>query len=82
MFYLEPELELFEVDDISHDGDDELSFHYLPNLAVLGPKVLTFFRREQKFLYPHNRKPPRHHDIKWPKMTKNVNFGPNLADFL
>ena len=48
--HLEPELELFEVDDISHDGDDELSFHYLPNLAVFGPKVLTFLRREQKFV--------------------------------
>ena len=86
--HLEPELELFEVDDIGHDGDDDLSFHYLPNLAVLGQKS-TFFRREQKFLYSHNRKPPRYHDIKWPKkaniwpkMTKNFNFGPNLTDFL
>ena len=27
--HLEPELELFEVDDIGDDGDD-LSYHYLP----------------------------------------------------
>ena len=29
--YLEPELELFLVDDIGDDGDDDLSHHYLPN---------------------------------------------------
>ena len=28
--HLEPELELFEVDDIGDDGDDDLSDHYLP----------------------------------------------------
>ena len=26
-----PELKLFEVDDFSDDGDDDLSHHYLPN---------------------------------------------------
>ena len=32
--HLEPELELFEVDDIGNDGDDDdddLSLHHLPN---------------------------------------------------
>ena len=26
---------LFEVDDIGHDGDDDLSYHYLPNFKQL-----------------------------------------------
>ena len=30
---LEPELELFEVD--GEDGDDDLSYHYLPNFKQL-----------------------------------------------
>ena len=29
------ELELFEVDDIGDDGDDDLSYHYLPNFEQL-----------------------------------------------
>ena len=29
--HLEPELELFEVEDIGDDGVDNLSYHYLPN---------------------------------------------------
>ena len=29
--HLEPELEMFEVDDIGDDGDDDLQHHYLPN---------------------------------------------------
>ena len=29
--HLEPELELFEVDDICDDGDDELQHHNIPN---------------------------------------------------
>ena len=33
--YLEPEPELFEVDDICDDGDDDLSYHYLPNFKQL-----------------------------------------------
>ena len=32
---LEPELRLFEVDDIGDDGDDDLSHHYLPNFKQL-----------------------------------------------
>ena len=31
----EPELELFEVGDIGNDGDDDLSYHYLPNFIQL-----------------------------------------------
>ena len=31
----EPELELFEVDDIGDDGDDDFSYHYLPNFKQL-----------------------------------------------
>ena len=26
---------LFEVDDIGYDGDDDLSYHYLPNFKQL-----------------------------------------------
>ena len=37
--HLEPELELFEVDDIGNDGDDDLSHHYIPNF-----KQLSFFK--------------------------------------
>ena len=33
--YLEPELQLFEVDDIGDDGDDDLSYPYLPNFKQL-----------------------------------------------
>ena len=33
--HLEPELELFEVDDIGDDGDDDLWHHYLPNFKQL-----------------------------------------------
>ena len=33
--HIEPELELFEVDDIGDDGDDDLSYHYLPNFKQL-----------------------------------------------
>ena len=29
--HLDHKLELFEVDDIGDDGDDDLSHHYLPN---------------------------------------------------
>ena len=32
---LEPELELFEVDDIGDDGDDDFWHHYLPNFKQL-----------------------------------------------
>ena len=31
--HIEPELELF--DDIGDDGDDDLSYHYLPNIKQL-----------------------------------------------
>ena len=33
--HLEPDLELFEVDAIGEDGDDDLSYHYLPNFKQL-----------------------------------------------
>ena len=33
--YLEPELELFEVDDIVNDGDEDLWHHYPPNFKQL-----------------------------------------------
>ena len=33
--HLEPELELFEADDIGDDGDDDLWHHYLPNFKQL-----------------------------------------------
>ena len=33
--HLEPELKLFEVDDIGGDGDDDLLHHYLPNFKQL-----------------------------------------------
>ena len=33
--HIEPELELFEADDISNDDDDDLSLHYLPNFKQL-----------------------------------------------
>ena len=32
--HLEPELGLFEVDDIGDDGDDDLWYHYLPQTAL------------------------------------------------
>ena len=32
---LEPELELFEVNDIGNDGDDDLSYHYLPMMVMM-----------------------------------------------
>ena len=37
--HLEPELELFEVDDIGDDGDDDLQHHYLPNSLVYPTNV-------------------------------------------
>ena len=33
--HLEPELQLFEVNDIGDDGDNDLSYHYLPNFKRL-----------------------------------------------
>ena len=33
--HLEPDLELFEVDAIGNDGDDDLSYHYHPNFKQL-----------------------------------------------
>ena len=33
--HLESELELFEVDDIGNDGDDDLSHHYIQNFIQL-----------------------------------------------
>ena len=33
--HLEPELELFEVDNIGDDGDDDLSYHYLPMMVIM-----------------------------------------------
>ena len=35
--YLEPEPELFEVDEIGDDGDDDLSYHLIPNFKSLFP---------------------------------------------
>ena len=32
--HLEPELGLFEVDDIGDDGDADLLYHYLPQTAL------------------------------------------------
>ena len=32
---IKPKLELFEVDDIGDDGDDDLWHHYLPNFKQL-----------------------------------------------
>ena len=67
----------------------------LPNLVVLGQKILIFYRRNQKFCYLHNGKPTwapcshwflvRHwtncakNGNIWPKMTKTAYFGPILA---
>merc|ERR1712116_123558 len=64
-----------------------------PNLG----KNPFFYWRNQKFCYPHNGKPtyaPCSHCFLvghwtkcakngniWPKMTKNADFGPNLAVF-
>ena len=42
--HIEPELELF--DDISDDGDDDLSYHYLPNFrrqSFAGKSDSTFY---------------------------------------
>ena len=33
--HLEPDVELFEVDDVGDDGDDDLLHHYLPNFKQL-----------------------------------------------
>ena len=33
--HLEPELEVFEVDDMGNDGDGDLKHHYLPNFKQL-----------------------------------------------
>merc|ERR1712004_384896 len=65
--------------------------------SFLGKKSFFFYWRNQKFCYPHNGKPTQApcshwflvgHWTKcakngniWPKMTKNADFGPNLADF-
>ena len=35
---------LFEVDDIGYDGDDDLSYHYLPNFKQL---LLGFWLSER-----------------------------------
>ena len=35
--HLEPEPELFEVDEIGDDGDDDLSYHLIPNFKSLFP---------------------------------------------
>ena len=68
-----------------------------PNLVVFGQKILFFTGVNQKFCYPYNRKPTyapcsysflvrnwtkgaKNGNI-WPKMTKNADFGPNLAIF-
>ena len=32
---LEPELELFKIDDFDNDGDDDLLHHYVPNFKQL-----------------------------------------------
>ena len=45
--YLEPEQELFELDDIGNDGGDDLSHHYLPNLKQL---YLLHFLGDYKFV--------------------------------
>ena len=55
----------------------------------------NFFKRNQKFCFPHHGKPTSRHLVHigrhgtkwaknanvWPKMTKNAYFGPNLAVF-
>ena len=38
--HLEPELELFEVDDIGDDGDDDLWQSYLPNFKTAQARVI------------------------------------------
>ena len=57
--HLEPELELFEVDDIGDDGDDDFVAPLSPKFQTalaqvvdkLGPKRKNFFRLSQtKFL--------------------------------
>jgi len=66
-----------------------------PNLVVFGQKILFFYWRNQKFCYPHTGKPthaPCSHCFLvrnctkcakngniCPKMTKNADFGLNLA---
>ena len=37
--HLEPEPELFEVDEIGDDGDDDLSYHHLPSNLRFPQKV-------------------------------------------
>ena len=53
LFHLEPELELFELDDIGGDdgddgdnGDDDLSYHYIPTFKQL-TRVLDELQRNQ-----------------------------------
>ena len=43
----EPELQLFEADDIGNDGDDDLSYHY-PKLQTALSRVLDELRPKQK----------------------------------
>ena len=46
--HLEPELGLFEVDDIGDDGDDDLPYHYLQNFKqLLLARVLYELERNQ-----------------------------------
>ena len=46
---MQPELELFEVDGIGNDGDDDLWHHYLPNFKQLAlARVLDELGPEQK----------------------------------
>ena len=61
------------------------------NWPVLGPKILIFFRRAQKFCYPHNAKtnyaPCSHcfvvrHGTKWAKNDNNFSFGPKISIFM
>ena len=46
--HLEPELELFEVDDIGDDGDDDLYSPLSPKLKTALARVLDELERKQK----------------------------------
>merc|ERR1711973_597464 len=75
----------------------EQKCHFRAKLGLFWAKNPFFYWRNQKFCYPHNRKPTEapcsycflvRHWTKcskngniWPKMTKNADFGPNLAVF-
>ena len=67
-----------------------------PNLAIFGQKILFFTGEIKSFVTHITENPPRHlvHIVFWsgigqkvqkmaiwPKMTKNADFGPNLAIF-